>query len=1125
MKTRTVNATRWLASLIVTFLLGVGSTASAQTTNSWNVNAGGLWSASGNWSPASVPNASGSMAILANNITALCYITNNAAITLGQLQVGSADGVANFIITNVSGTLTFNNGGAGAQFISSGANISDRLWTPIVLADNLTVTNAKNVQISSDISETGGTRTLTKVGAGILTLTGTGSTFSGGLIIKGGEVNAASGGLSRAGTGMITLGDTTGANTAGLIGSATCTNAVTVVTGSTGVKTIRNSGTSAALGVSGPVTLNDNVTLNAGNSTTSVTISGAVGGTGAVLSTGSSTVGIFVALTRANTFSGGFTLQSGTLRVGNNSALGAGTVTINGGTLSSVDATAYTLANSSVVVGGNFILGEAATATGILTLSGNVDLGAATRTITVNNIGADVLSGVISSGTPGVGIIKAGTGSLSFNGANTYPGGVTINAGTLGCGNASALGTGPVTLGAISGSSAATLTSGNVAIANAITVAAGGTGLRTVRNNGTAATTLSGPILLNNNLTASTAAGGSATLSGEISGASLLTVSRDATVSANGVTLSHSNSFTGGVLLSAGTLRVGSDFALGTGTLTISDGTTFCSNGNTHRDPPNAVVVNGNFTVGQPGTIGAGSINFYGPMDLGSATRTITLSNTVSDIIYGVISGAGGLVKTGAVALYLNGTNTFGGGLTVKEGLVNFGNGGAVGTGSVTLGDATSGNSVTLQGTGAVTNPVVVVAGLGTRTLAAYTSGSTTIYSGGITLNSNLTVNCPNNNTTASLSGNIGGPGGVTVTATVPTSQVILAGTSTYAGDTTVSSGTLLVNNSTGSGTGTGNVTVQSGATLGGNGSIGGAVTVASGATLSVGAGVGKLTTGALTLNGNATNIWEISSTTGTAGVDWDLVDTGANNVNVQATSGSPFTFKLSPVGLSNFDKNSTYSWPAVAGNVLNFATDKFAVDSTGITNDLGGGYFFIASGSLNVAFTNNHTPVANAANYYFAKGVGIKNLVIPIASFLAANTTDADTDARALVSLTSSNSVVSTNANDINISVTHGGPESIAYVVKDVRNYRTGDTVQMATNYINIVRTNAVGVLTATNSGGTNMSLSFYAIPGYQYVIQRSPDLSAWTDINTNTASDHGLIQYAETPPYSPAFYRTRAE
>jgi len=64
----------------------------------------------------------------------------------------------------------------------------------------------------------------------------------------------------------------------------------------------------------------------------------------------------------------------------------------------------------------------------------------------------------------------------------------------------------------------------------------------------------------------------------------------------------------------------------------------------------------------------------------------------------------------------------------------------------------------------------------------------------------------------------------------------------TYAGPTTVGAGTLLVNNTTGSGTSTGAVTVSSGATLGGGGSIGGAVNVLTGGILAPGASLGTLT-------------------------------------------------------------------------------------------------------------------------------------------------------------------------------------------------------------------------------------------------------------------------------------------
>jgi autotransporter-associated beta strand protein len=72
-----------------------------------------------------------------------------------------------------------------------------------------------------------------------------------------------------------------------------------------------------------------------------------------------------------------------------------------------------------------------------------------------------------------------------------------------------------------------------------------------------------------------------------------------------------------------------------------------------------------------------------------------------------------------------------------------------------------------------------------------------------------------------------------------------------YQGPTTISGGTLLVNNTSGSGTGSGSVTVQSGGTLAGHGTITGDITVQSGGTLAPGYGVGTLTVGNLFLGGN----------------------------------------------------------------------------------------------------------------------------------------------------------------------------------------------------------------------------------------------------------------------------------
>jgi len=75
----------------------------------------------------------------------------------------------------------------------------------------------------------------------------------------------------------------------------------------------------------------------------------------------------------------------------------------------------------------------------------------------------------------------------------------------------------------------------------------------------------------------------------------------------------------------------------------------------------------------------------------------------------------------------------------------------------------------------------------------------------------------------------------------------------TYTGATTVSAGTLLVNNTTGSGTGTGNVSVAAGATLGGTGTISGAVTVSG--SIAPGNSIGTLNTGSVTWN--AGNAWQ----------------------------------------------------------------------------------------------------------------------------------------------------------------------------------------------------------------------------------------------------------------------------
>ncbi|HUI08411.1 MAG TPA: glycosyl hydrolase family 28 protein [Verrucomicrobiae bacterium] len=92
------------------------------------------------------------------------------------------------------------------------------------------------------------------------------------------------------------------------------------------------------------------------------------------------------------------------------------------------------------------------------------------------------------------------------------------------------------------------------------------------------------------------------------------------------------------------------------------------------------------------------------------------------------------------------------------------------------------------------------------------------------------------------FSGALSGSGALTLSLLANSRLSLQGNSSGYAGNVTVSNGTLLVDNTAGSGTGAGAVTVLTGATLGGDGIVGGPVTV--NGTLAPGDGPGTLAIG-----------------------------------------------------------------------------------------------------------------------------------------------------------------------------------------------------------------------------------------------------------------------------------------
>ena len=142
---------------------------------------------------------------------------------------------------------------------------------------------------------------------------------------------------------------------------------------------------------------------------------------------------------------------AGTLNVGTVNSLGNAAFTITAGTLDNTSGAALIMTNTTQTWNGNFAYGTGAgTALNDLSLGGGtVSLGSAagtSRTITTNGAGLLTAAGVVSNGTTANSIIKSGTGGLRLDGANTYSGGITFNAGALHIGNNLALGSGPLTI-------------------------------------------------------------------------------------------------------------------------------------------------------------------------------------------------------------------------------------------------------------------------------------------------------------------------------------------------------------------------------------------------------------------------------------------------------------------------------------------------------------------------------------------------------------------------------------------------------------------------------------------------------------------------------------------------------
>lgn len=311
-----------------------------------------------------------------------------------------------------------------------------------------------------------------------------------------------------------------------------------------------------------------------------------------------------LALSGANSYSGGTLLNAGTLAVGSASALGTGTLQMASGTTLRANAPSLTLANAVALSSGTAFVD-----------TGSLDFG---------------LAGVISGGGT---LSKTGAGVLTLSGINTYSGATWIQQGTLRMGG----------LGVLPNQTAVQISAGAVFDLNGIAQTVG-------------SLSGSGDVLLGGTTLNAGVNNSSTTFSGTISGAGSLLKTGTGTLTLNGT-----NTYTSVTQVFGGRLVVDGSVAT---PVIVHAGATLAGSGSVGAttiggtlspgNSPGTLTVNGSLVMGVAstyiaevqGTV-ADRVNVTGTASLAGTLRIVPLGGAYSfSAPYTLLSAAGGLGGT-----------------------------------------------------------------------------------------------------------------------------------------------------------------------------------------------------------------------------------------------------------------------------------------------------------------------------------------------------------------------------------------------------------------------------------------------------------------------------------------------
>jgi outer membrane autotransporter protein len=388
-------------------------------------------------------NNSGSLSTSgANRPTAYLQGNNDTLVNTGTITATGADSDA--VFSNTAGssfTATIENRAGGQIFSQSGAAVR-------TLNGASTVINAGLLQSggSTAVSMDNGANTLIlQTGSEIIgTADGGGGPGASTVILEG--TGTASNPFTRFQT-LRMSGDAwtfSGTGDFNLAEVQTGTLTLTGLFAPTTVALVDAPGTLRATAQNMPSTVTDNGLVQFAQ-TSDGSYTGILSGTGAVEKDGAGTLTLAPAAAAGNNYSGGTTVNAGTLAIGADSALGAptGGLTLDGGTL---------LLNNALD----------------LAATRPISLGVAGGVIDTQSFDTTVAQGISGAGS----LTKFGAGQMLLQAPTTFTGGTTISAGTLAVGD-------------ISHSSATLGGGGSVSVAAGANLGGYGSVVGDVTNNGT----------------------------------------------------------------------------------------------------------------------------------------------------------------------------------------------------------------------------------------------------------------------------------------------------------------------------------------------------------------------------------------------------------------------------------------------------------------------------------------------------------------------------------------------------------------------------------------------------------------------------------------------------------------